>query len=124
MEKPKVITEKEGDITIVQILNKHLREADTIEALGLFFIDVLKKGAKKVVVEMSAVEHLTSAMIGKLVAFKKEADRQKAELRICGLRTEIENLFHITKLHQIFDFKSDRAKAIKSLKSSPFKFGK
>ena len=69
-----------------------------------------------VVLDLSRVTMMTSAIIGELVKFRKRCEQDKVELALCGLSKNIAEVFKITRMDKIFKIYKDRAKAIKSFK--------
>ncbi len=67
-----------------------------------------------VVLDLSRVTMMTSAIIGELVKFRKRCDQDKIELRLCGLSKEIAEVFKITRMDKIFKIYKTREKALKS----------
>lgn len=56
----------------------------------------------RLVLDMSSVEYLSSAGLGRLVALLKKATNGGGSMYIAGLRPEIEELFEVMRLSQIF----------------------
>ncbi len=56
----------------------------------------------QLVLDMASVEYLSSAGLGRLVALLKKATNGGGSMYIAGLRPEIEELFEVMRLSQIF----------------------
>jgi anti-anti-sigma regulatory factor len=53
-------------------------------------------------------------MIGKLISLNRKAKVGKSALRLCNLRREIRDIFHLCNLERVFDIRADQAAAIVS----------
>ncbi len=58
---------------------------------------------RKVVLNFSRVEYLSSSVLGKLITFQKRLRSNGGELRLCGIRPQIYEIFEITRLNTLFD---------------------
>lgn len=57
---------------------------------------------KHIVVECAGVGYVSSAGIGMLVAVLKRMHQQKINMVLCSLNTELQELFALTRLDQVF----------------------
>ena len=60
------------------------------------------KQGVRLVLDISSVEYLSSAGLGRLVALLKKAMAGGGSLHLAGLRPEIQELFEVMRLTQIF----------------------
>ncbi|MGA2502119.1 MAG: STAS domain-containing protein, partial [Tepidisphaeraceae bacterium] len=72
------------------------------------------KNCSKLVIDFSPVEFLSSAMIGKLISLNHKVKLCKSALRLCNLRPEIRNIFHLCNIERVFDIREDQAAAVAS----------
>ncbi len=95
--------ENRDAVVIATIINGTFREEkrvlEALERLGNI-IDARKN--VKIVLDMMAVEYLSSAGLGRLVALLKKAMGGGGSLHISTLRPEILELFEVMRLGQIF----------------------
>ena len=80
---------------------------DITEALG-------KSDEDNIILDLSQVRFMASAMLGKLVQLNKKSKEWKANLKLCGISKDIYEVFKITKLHKVFDIEKDEAAARKA----------
>ncbi len=107
--------EEVGDVAVVHIHDPRITDPLEIEELGRQLYRVLEfKNCSKLVVDLSSVEFLSSATIGKLISLNHKAKVCKSALRLCNLRPEIRNLFHFCNLEHVFDIREDQAAAMGS----------
>ena len=108
-----------GDVTVVRFRDPRITDPVEIEELGRQLYQVLEfKNCSKLAIDFSAVEFLSSATIGKLISLNRKVKVCKAALRLCNLRPEIQNIFHLCNLEHVFDIRTDQAAAIASFQGS------
>ncbi len=64
---------------------------------------VSEKRGVQLVFDLSAVQYLTSAALGKLINLKRKVMGMKGRLRIENLHPDVLEVFRITGLDQVFD---------------------
>lgn len=102
-----------GDVTVV-----HFRDQKIIEDLGIqelgqeLFTLVEVENRKKLVLNFSSVDFLSSAALGKLITLEKKLKNRDGTLKLCCIRPEIYEVFAITRLNRLFDIKQEEADAI------------
>jgi anti-sigma B factor antagonist len=102
-----------GDITVVHFLDRKILDEASIQQLGQELFDlVAKDGRKKLLLNFSSVEFLSSAALGKLITLNKKANTHQCQLKLSNIRPEIYEVFAITKLNKLFDIKDDEADAL------------
>jgi len=105
-----------GDVTVV-----HFRDQKIIEDLGIqelgqeLFHLVEAENRKKLVLNFSSVDFLSSAALGKLITLEKKLKAREGMLKLCCIRPEIYEVFVITRLNRLFDIKQDEADALAAL---------
>ena len=67
---------------------------------------------KKLVLNFSNVEFLSSSALSKLITFDKKSDRNDAKLILTNIAPEIYQFFAITKLDTVFTIKDTEADAL------------
>jgi len=59
----------------------------------------------RVVLNLERVQYLSSAALGIFIAYRQKLDREGGRLRLCGLQTNIAQVFRLTKLDRAFDIR-------------------
>jgi anti-anti-sigma factor len=57
---------------------------------------------RPLVIDMSEVEYLSSAVIARLIELRKDVDSRGGRLRIRNLHSDLAEVFRITRLDQVF----------------------
>ena len=102
-----------GQVTVVTFVDSKIIDEAEIQELGQELYDLVERdGRKKIVLNFSNVEFLSSAALGKLIGFDKRVKQHSAELMLSNIRPEIYEVFAITKLTKLFEIKDDEADAL------------
>ena len=105
--------EEVGDVTIATFVDKKILDESNIQVIGnQLFSLVEEDGRKKIILDFSNVEYLSSAALGKLITMDKKVKAAKGKLRLCSIRPDIYEVFAITKLNKLFDMHENREKAL------------
>ncbi len=84
------------------------------EALHELFLDLLAKGQKKLLVNLSDVKHLDSSGIGALAWAYVTIRKAGGELKMISLSKQVQYLMELTALYKIFEDFSDEESALHS----------
>jgi anti-anti-sigma factor len=107
-------TESRGDIKIVRVKEERL----VYSMLGSFFAEISKlieTGARKVVLDLSAVAYIDSASVGCLMDIYRTMAEKSGSIRLLGLQERVETMVSMTGLHNFMDLYRDETAAIESL---------
>jgi anti-sigma B factor antagonist len=112
----RIDVEQIGDVTVARFTDKKILDENNIQVIGnqLFGL-VEEEGRKKIVLDFSNVEYLSSAALGKLITMDKKVKAAGGKLRLCSIRPDIFEVFAITKLNKLFDIKEDQDQALAGL---------
>jgi anti-sigma B factor antagonist len=76
--------------------------------------ELIGKGEKKILLNLSEVSYIDSSGIGELVSAYTTISNQGGTLKLIGLTKRVKDLLQITKLYTVFDVHEDEAHAIRS----------
>jgi anti-sigma B factor antagonist len=108
--------EEIGDVTIAKFVDKKILDETNIQIIGNQLFGLIDEdGRTKIILNFSGVEYLSSAALGKLITMDKKARAAKVTLRLCSVRSEIYEVFAITKLNKLFSMFDDQEKALEGL---------
>ena len=106
---------REGDAHVFEFLSDNLDPA-AIEAASDEIPKLIgDQNINKLVLDLSRVTFVPSRVLGVLLEVNQVLTQRKGQLRVCGLRPMILNVFKFTKLDTVLKIEPDRAAAIKSL---------
>ena len=107
--------EERDDVAIIRFREPRLTDPMAIEELGGQLYQVLEfKNSSKLVIDLSNVEFLPSAAIGKLISLNRKAKGCQASLRVCGLQQGVRDIFHMCALDRVFEVRDDVRAAVAS----------
>jgi anti-sigma B factor antagonist len=97
-----------GDITVVQFTDRKILDEPNIQAIGddLFkLVDEL--GRRKLLLNFSNVEFMSSAALGKLIRLHQRLQQVGGKLVLCAISKSIMEIFEITKLDKMLTIVKD-----------------
>lgn len=101
-----------GEVTMVRFIDRKIEDPNVHE-LGTELFDLVEKeNRRSVVLNFTHVEFLSSAALGKLLTLDRRVKACKGQLKLCCIRPEILEVFHITKLNKVFDIRPDEPSAV------------
>ncbi|MBN2215749.1 MAG: STAS domain-containing protein [Pirellulales bacterium] len=102
-----------GDVTVVRFRDQKIIDDLNIQELGRELLNLVEvENRKKLVLNFSAVEFLSSAALGKLITLEKKVKAAAGKLKLCNIQPQTYEVFVITKLNRLFDIKEDEADAL------------
>jgi anti-sigma B factor antagonist len=112
---PRLVIQKIKDVTVVNFNDPSILDPAHIEQIGAELYDLIDKlDRRKLVLDFSDVQFLSSQTLGVLVTMRRKADAAKSKVVIAGLRPELYKIFKITRLESLFSFFPDEQQALQS----------
>jgi len=112
----KLVIHPMGDVTVVNFADTSILDTAQIEEIGkeLYRLtDELDK--KKILLDFSKVQFMSSSAIGVLITLRKKATANKGNLVICGMKKELMKVFEIMNLKKLFQFAANETEALSAL---------
>ena len=104
-----------GEVTVVRFVDRKILDEANIQEMGLEMFHLVEEDhRKKLLLNFSSVEFLSSAALGKLITLEKKVRAHSGKLKLSNIRPEIYEVFAITKLNKLFDIRNDEADALAS----------
>ena len=111
---PVAVLDEKG-VHVVEFTDSKILDEANIEQIGdRLFALIRERDQPKMVLDFANVDHLSSAALGKLLRVREEINKRNGQLRLCGIKPQIYEVFTITKLDQIFKIQPDRSEAMAS----------
>jgi anti-sigma B factor antagonist len=111
--KMQAATRQIGEIAIVDISGRiTLGEGNVM--LREIMVDLLEKGNKHILLNMTQVIHVDSAGIGELVRSHTSARKKGGHLKLVNPHQKVRDLLQMTMLSAVFDIQEDEHSAIRS----------
>jgi len=109
----KIDTRTVGDVHILDCSGKITLGEGTM-AVRNTVREILKKGGKKIVLNLHDVNYIDSSGIGELVSCYTTVTNQGGQLKLLSLTSKIRELLQITKLLTVFQVFTDEKSAVAS----------
>jgi len=109
----KLSSRQVGDVTVVDAAGR-ITLGEGSSALRDTLRDMVTKGQKKILLNLSEVSYIDSSGIGELVSGFTTVTNQGGSLKLLGLTKRVKDLLQITKLYTVFDVHDDEASAVRS----------
>ena len=106
--KRRLEVESIGEVSVVSFTDKRILDEQNIQAIGeqLFGL-VDNQGQKKLLLNFSNVEYLSSAALGKFITLNKKVAAAGGKLVLCDIDPTILEVFTITRLDKLFNIQKD-----------------
>jgi len=109
----KLTNRQVGDVTVVDAAGR-ITLGEGSSALRDVLRDMVAKGQKKILLNLSEVSYIDSSGIGELVSGFTTVTNQGGSLKLLGLTKRVKDLLQITKLYTVFEVFDDETTAIRS----------
>lgn len=106
----------QGGVMVLGLLDRYLYDDAVVRATAEQILAALPTGGPMLVVlDMSGVQQVSSAMLGKLILFQRKAEASGGRLRICELSPEILEVLKTTNLDRFFAIDRDLPTALATI---------
>lgn len=105
--------ENVGAVTVVRLLDRSILDEETIIPIRKDLMQLVEQGKSAILLDFSRVEHLSSSMLGVLIKLNSSVAGQ---LKLCGIRPVLMEVFKITRLDSIIQIYDDEIRALESFK--------
>jgi len=102
-----------GDVRIIRVKEERL----VYSMLSSFFSDVSKVidgGARKLLIDMAAVNYIDSASVGCLMDIYRSMAEKSGVIKLLGLQERVETMVSMTGLHNFMEISRDEKSALES----------
>jgi anti-anti-sigma factor len=106
---------KVGGVTVVRIIKEKILTKDVISQFGDELSSIKEEDGRKVAVDFSRSEFLSSAALNKLILFDRQVKKFGGHLRLFGLQSQVWEIFTITRLRQMFKIDDSEADALQRI---------
>ena len=104
-----------GDVTVVNFVDRKILDDQNIQVIGeQLFSLVDEQGLRKILLNFSNVEFLSSAALGKLITLNKKLQQVGGKLILCNIDAQIFEVFEITKLDRFFKIIKEEQAALQA----------
>lgn len=109
----RIDVEEVNGVTVAKFTDKKILDEGNIQVIGNQLFSLVDEDRRqKIVLDFSNVEYLSSAALGKLITMDKKVKAISGKLRFCSIRSDILEVFKITRLDKLFTIKENQEKAL------------
>ncbi len=109
----KLNTRQVGGVTVLDLAGR-ITLGEGSSTMRDALKDVLAKGEKKILLNLSEVSYIDSSGIGELVSAFTTVTNQGGQLKLNGLNRRVKDLLQITKLYTVFEVFDEESTAMRS----------
>ncbi|TSA24739.1 anti-sigma factor antagonist [bacterium] len=105
--------DKHGDIAVLNLIGR--LDANTSGELESVLIPMIDGGEKKLILDFSALDYISSAGLRLLLLSAKKLRNNKGEIVLCSMKDFINEIFEISGFTPIFTIVDSKEDALKIL---------
>ena len=112
-------TRVEAGILVIYLQDDRIIDEGRIAAVGQELTELVHDTDSKLsILSFRSVEFMSSAMIGKLVAFDKTCKSLDINLRLCDIGENVDEVFKLMRLDKVFAIDKTESEAIDKLSAA------
>jgi len=113
MSKSGLVQMQIRDVAVVNFRNTSILDGNAVEDIRTELYSLIEdKAARKVVLDFTPVQFLSSMMLGVLLDLNKKSAAIKGRIVICGLRPKLFEVFKVMRLDKMMNFAPDEEAAL------------
>jgi anti-sigma B factor antagonist len=113
-ERRRIAITEDGNVTLVRFVDRKIIDAANIQEMGEELFSLLEQdNRKQLLLSFANVEFLSSAALNKLIVLDRKLKAAGGKLALSNLRPEIQEVFAITRLNQLFEIQPNESEALK-----------
>jgi anti-sigma B factor antagonist len=114
-QRPPVAVTQEKDIRVVEFTNNKILDEANIADIGARLQTLIEESEHpRLLLDFTTVDHLSSAALGMLINVNNRIKQRNGQLRLTNIKSQIFEVFRITKLDRLFRIYPTRAEALVS----------
>jgi anti-sigma B factor antagonist len=96
--------EESGDVTVVKFTDRRILDEHNVQAIAKELSHLVEDlGRRKLLLNFTNVEYLSSAALGKLIRLNKKLKAVGGRLVLCNIRAEVYEILETTKMNHLFE---------------------
>lgn len=111
----RIRVQQQEQVTHVQFAERNILDEASIQQIGEEISRIIEAQPNpRILLDFTAVEHLSSAALGTLITINNKIRRQGGQLRLSNIDPQIYEVFVITKLNTLFQIHDQADQAVQS----------
>ena len=112
---PQLAVTQQKDVRVVEFTNNRILDEANIAEIGTSLNSLIDERTNpKLLLDFGTVDHLSSAALGMLINANKRIKEKNGQLRLANIKSQIYEVFVITKLNKLFKILPSRDEALAS----------
>lgn len=108
-----LMVQRQGGVHVVEFLDTSILDQAKIEQIKDELLGLVKNtDVPKIIVSFENVQHVSSAMLGALMALHKAVDNNQGELRVAAIDDRLMEVFKLTRLDKVLKIFDTTDKAL------------
>ncbi len=108
--------EQIGEATVAKFTTRHIVDEEKVGVIGKQLLRLGEQaGHRSIVLNFSAVERISTEMLGKLVALQKKVQDRGGRLALCQVNPNLQEIFKLFKLPRLLTIYDDEQEALQTL---------
>lgn len=114
LQKTRIKADITSEQAIINFLSSYVRDQTDVLKIEREILSVAENyNLRLMVLDFSALQHMTSAFLAKLITLNKELRALDVTLRVCGMSSEVEQAFRLCRLEKIIPMFATEEEAVK-----------
>ena len=106
---------KQGDVLVIRFGEHRILDELTVKKFGDELFQVAERAdCRNILLNFFGVVGLSSAMLGIMLMLRKKMSQKPGKLKLCQVGPEIMDIFHATKLGQLFEIMASEQQGLKA----------
>ncbi|HEX9639530.1 MAG TPA: STAS domain-containing protein [Acidobacteriota bacterium] len=102
-----------GSVAVVAVMEPQM-VYEKLESIQQQVGELIQKGARRVVINLSAVQMMDSSGVGLLMELNRKLDQQGGILKLAAVQPRIRSLLSMTRLDRVLDVHENEGDAVAS----------
>ncbi len=108
-----------GGISVIRFVSEKIVDELEIQELGDELTSLIETDDRKaLLLNFDGVRFLSSAALGKLIKLDQLVKQHESKLKFSNIRSDVYEVFKITKLDTVFDIRETEAEALEAFTAS------
>ncbi len=112
---PALVVEHAGPVTVARLTRADYLDEGTIAPMGGQLYRLVDEGCRRLVLDLSAVQRISSTFVGKLLALHQRLAAVGGRLALCGLEPMVADVFELLRLRDMFGIYATEPEALQSV---------
>jgi len=113
------LSTQRGMVSVVSFSQFSMLDRSEIDKMGADLLALIEeKDRKRVLINFEGVDYLSSTVLGKLIVLHKRMAEKQGQLKLCGIKPSIREVFEMTRLDKVFEIYADESEGMQAFERS------